>query len=155
MNSDASLFLSYVFETRELYIWCHCDDQSGHGGRGKEEDGRGGLENTWLLMEAITPRPMAWPYPPKFKDFWWFFDACKPWKSRFWGSVIITIFFTVKFREKWSNREVCSCSVAQFQAFSTFFLILGGCTPPRLKRTFLSQGGVYPPLIKSQITSRF
>ena len=81
--------------------------------------------------------------PPQFNDFRILY---KPLKIKFWDLGSITIFFAVKFREDWSNREVCSSLVAHFQAFSLFFLIFWGGTPSQdYEKPILLLGGGTPP----------
>ena len=79
--------------------------------------------------------------PPKFNDFR---ILCKPLKIKFWDLGSITIFFAVKFREDWSNPEVCSSSVAHFLDFSCISgYFCQGSTPLRLR-----VGRAYLPLIE-------
>ena len=91
------------------------------------------------LVPVLAP---GWP-PQKFKDFPILY---KPLKIKFWDLGSITIFFAVKFREDWSNRDLCSSLVAHFQAFSLFFLIFGGGTPSQdYEKPILLLGGGTPP----------
>ena len=79
-------------------------------------------------------------YPPKFKDFPILY---KPLKIKFWDLGSITIFVAVKFREDWSNREVCSSLVAHFHCF---FFFWGEVPLPKImKNPFYCWVGV-PPL---------
>ena len=81
--------------------------------------------------------------PPEFNDFRM---LCKPSKIKFWGLGSITIFVAVKFREDWSNRDLCSSLVAHFQAFSLFFYYFCGGTPSQdHEKPILLLGGGTPP----------
>ena len=95
----------------------------------------------------IAPRHHGVGYPPWNLDFP---ILHKPWFYWFWDPGSITIFFAVKFREEWSNREVCSLHTSLFQSIFGFcinFLAFhGGFNPPwiRLGSNPASWGRVPP-----------
>ena len=112
-----------------------------------------GTAHACTSLSMIGPCTLGWGSPPKFNDFRILY---KPLKIKFWDLGSITIFFAVKFREDWSNRELCSSLVAHFQAFSLFFLIFWGVPPPKImKNPFYCWVGVPPLKLRVKWPVRF